>query len=337
MSQRNARFAAFVFVAGLFAAVIQLGLLIPAFTGFLVYAAVMHLSAGMVRDGNITRRAKWIAVAMVAGLVVNIFVLAGLGLHLFLRNGAGVHDLLLKMGDILASASAYLPDWVITALPQQGELLASVGAWFKTHAAEIGTYGLGAVKAVGYLLAGLLLGSLVAIRDATRESPLGPVSSYLLVQVVQLRDAFWQVAMAQLKISAVNTLLTAAYLLVALPLFGINLPLTKTLVAVTFIAGLLPIVGNLISNSTIVVISLSVSFKVALASLVFLVLVHKLEYFVNARIVGTQINARAWEILLAMLVMERLFGPAGVVAAPVFYAWLKSEWRCWDVPRDGTA
>jgi predicted PurR-regulated permease PerM len=34
-----------------------------------------------------------------------------------------------------------------------------------------------------------------------------------------------------------------------------------------------------------------------------------------------------------MLLMERLFGPAGVVAAPVFYAWLKVEWHRWDAIR----
>jgi predicted PurR-regulated permease PerM len=41
--------------------------------------------------------------------------------------------------------------------------------------------------------------------------------------------------------------------------------------------------------------------------------------------VGTKINARAWELLSAMLVMEALFGIAGVIAAPVFYAYIKSE------------
>jgi predicted PurR-regulated permease PerM len=57
---------------------------------------------------------------------------------------------------------------------------------------------------------------------------------------------------------------------------------------------------------------------------------HKLEYFVNARFIGQQINAKPHEILVTMLLMERLLGPAGVVAAPVFYAWLKSEWHRWD-------
>ncbi|MCK9537497.1 MAG: hypothetical protein M0Q70_00005, partial [Dokdonella sp.] len=58
---------------------------------------------------------------------------------------------------------------------------------------------------------------------------------------------------------------------------------------------------------------------------VFLILIHKLEYFLNARIVGGQIRARAWELLVAMLFMEAAFGMAGVVAAPIYYAWLKRE------------
>jgi predicted PurR-regulated permease PerM len=62
-----------------------------------------------------------------------------------------------------------------------------------------------------------------------------------------------------------------------------------------------------------------------MGALAFLVIIHKLEYFINARIVGSQIQASAWELLLAMLVMEATFGLPGVIAAPVFYAYLKSE------------
>ena len=53
--------------------------------------------------------------------------------------------------------------------------------------------------------------------------------------------------------------------------------------------------------------------------------IHKLEYFMNARIVGTEIRARAWELLLAMLVMEAAFGIPGLIAAPIYYAYLKDE------------
>ena len=43
---------------------------------------------------------------------------------------------------------------------------------------------------------------------------------------------------------------------------------------------------------------------VALAALASLSLIHKLEYFLNARIVGKRIQAPAWELLIAMLAPE---------------------------------
>ena len=64
---------------------------------------------------------------------------------------------------------------------------------------------------------------------------------------------------------------------------------------------------------------------VALASLAFLVVIHKLEYFLNARIIGSHIQSRVWELLLAMLLMEAAFGLPGLVAAPIYYAYLKRE------------
>jgi predicted PurR-regulated permease PerM len=127
------------------------------------------------------------------------------------------------------------------------------------------------------------------------------------------------------KISALNTIFTGIFLVGLLPAFGVHLPLTKTLVAITFFVGLLPVIGNLISNTLIFIVGLSLSIYVAIAALVFLVVIHKVEYFLNARIVGTRIQARAWELLLAMLVLEVAFGMAGLIAAPVYYAYIKKE------------
>src|SRR5262249_7815647 len=114
-------------------------------------------------------------------------------------------------------------------------------------------------------------------------------------------------------------------LAVVFPLFGLNLPLTKTLIAITFIVGLLPVVGNLISNTAITVVALSISLYTALAALLFLVVIHKLEYFLNARIVGERIHARGWELLRAMIVLEVAFGIGGLIAAPIYYAYIKNE------------
>ena len=104
-----------------------------------------------------------------------------------------------------------------------------------------------------------------------------------------------------------------------------HVPLAKTVLVITFLVGLLPVVGNLISNTIIVILSLSVSLPVAIASLIFLVVIHKFEYFLNAHMIGTQVHAHAWELLLAMLVMEAAFGIPGLIAAPIYYAYVKDE------------
>lgn len=330
LSIRNQRFAAFFAVAAIFLGGVHLGLLIPVYAGLLVYAAVHHLGDRLQRRGQAGANARKQAVAIIASVVIGLMVLLGVGIKLLLHSGAGLHDLLLKMSDILATSNTWLPSWATNSMPQQDALLGEVVGWLKAHAGEIGGYSLALLKGLGYALIGTLLGLLVAISSDERHSAPGPLSQRLILQIGELREAFWRVAAAQIRISAVNTTLTLIYLLIVLPIFGVHLPFAKTLVGLTFIAGMLPIVGNLVSNTAITVISLSVSLHVAAASLAFLILVHKLEYFINARIIGSQINARAWEMLLAMLLMERLFGPAGVVAAPVFYTWLKAEWQLWD-------
>ena len=67
---------------------------------------------------------------------------------------------------------------------------------------------------------------------------------------------------------------------------GVHLPLTKSMIAITFLVGLIPVVGNIVSNTVIVIVGLSHSLHIAVASLVFMVVIHKLEYFLNARIIG---------------------------------------------------
>jgi predicted PurR-regulated permease PerM len=114
-------------------------------------------------------------------------------------------------------------------------------------------------------------------------------------------------------------------------MMGVHLPLIKTMIAITFVVGLIPVIGNLISNTMIVIVSLSQSLLVAAGSLLYLIVIHKLEYFLNARIVGSQIRANAWELLIAMLCMEAAFGLTGIVAAPIYYAYIKSELRARDL------
>ena len=88
---------------------------------------------------------------------------------------------------------------------------------------------------------------------------------------------------------------------------------------------MMPIIGNLLSNSMLVVITLPFGLPAAAASLVFLIVLHKVEYFLNAKIIGSEIKSNAWELLIAALVMESIFGLPGVVLAPILYAYIKKE------------
>ena len=119
----------------------------------------------------------------------------------------------------------------------------------------------------------------------------GRLSVLLAEKVGRLADAFSRIATAQIKISAMNTLLTAIYLFGILPLFSRRLPFSTTIVLVTFVCGLIPVLGNLVSNTVIVILSMGVSFPTAIASLIFLILIHKLEYIVNSRIVAFNCSA----------------------------------------------
>src|SRR6476620_5953730 len=108
--------------------------------------------------------------------------------------------------------------------------------------------------------------------------------------------SFATVMGAQITISLINTILTAIFLL------AVRLPHAPLLIAVTFVCGLVPIVGNLVSNTIIVFVSLTVSLKLAIGALVFLVLIHKLEYFLNSKIIGERIRNPIWLTLVALII-----------------------------------
>jgi len=126
-----------------------------------------------------------------------------------------------------------------------------------------------------------------------------------------------RVVIAQMRIALFNTTMTALYLFVLLPMFHVQLPFRGLLCMFTLLTGVLPVLGNLMANTVLSLISFAVSPWVAVGSLVFLILIHKLEYVINARTVGSKIHMHSWEILAAMLTGESLFGVPGLVTAPL--------------------
>src|SRR2546425_2215531 len=138
--------------------------------------------------------------------------------------------------------------------------------------------------------------------------------------------SFATVMGAQLTISLINTTLTAIFLL------AVHMPHATLLIAVTFLCGLVPIVGNLVSNTIIVFVGLTVSLKLAISALVFLVVIHKLEYLLNSKIIGDRIRNPVWLTLIALILGERLMGIPGLILAPVVLNYLRVEMLTVEVP-----
>jgi predicted PurR-regulated permease PerM len=138
--------------------------------------------------------------------------------------------------------------------------------------------------------------------------------------------SFVRVMGAQIAISTINTGLTSIFVTY------IGLPYAGLVIAVTFFCGLLPIIGNLISNTAIVSIAFTISPKFGVSALVFLVVLHKLEYFLNSKIIGGRIHNPMWLTLLALIVAERVMGIPGMILAPVILDYLKTETSRLKVP-----
>ncbi|MFY9329353.1 MAG: AI-2E family transporter [Georgfuchsia sp.] len=307
---------------------VKLHLLPALISGLLVYELVHLLAPKLVHVAS-GPRAKQVALVLLSVVIIGALIAAGLLLAAMFRgDGGGFAALGGKLADIIERARAELPPWAVQSLPGNADdIRSAIVDWLRTHLGELQLAGIEAVRSLAHILIGLVVGAILALRTELHPQRMGPLAEALVERARRLADSFRQIVFAQLRISALNTTFTSIYLVVVLPTFGVELPLVKTMIIVTFLAGLLPVIGNLISNTLIVIVSLAHSHNVAIASLVYLVIIHKLEYFLNARIVGGRISAQAWELLIAMLAMEAAFGMAGLVAAPIYYAYLKNELR----------
>jgi predicted PurR-regulated permease PerM len=307
--------------------VIYVNLLTSLLPGLLIFEIVQLVGIRHRSFGVTYKAGKVIAVSLVA-TVVTVLLLAAIGSLAALATSKSDSFVILlqKMADIIDAARIHFPDWAQQYLPNNVEdLKATAAAWLRLHAGDLRQIGENFGRIFVHIMVGMIIGGMIAITTSDDQVKLGPLTRAMQDRIRFLARAFRRVVFAQVRISAFNTVLTAIYLWVLLPLMGIELPLAKTMIAMTFVVGLIPVLGNLISNSVIIVVSLSSSLYAAIGSLLFLVFIHKLEYFINARIIGSQIRARAWELLLAMLVMEAAFGIAGVIAAPIVYAYIKDE------------
>lgn len=328
MSLNQIRWLSLVVVLGGLLLLLPLHLLGCFIAGFVVYELVNALTPHFQKiiSGD---RARWLVVALISTVVVSGLITAVTGIISFLmddvQNSAVFNA---RVASLLEDAQSRLSPVMSHYLPTNiEELQRQFLKWLREHIVMLQNIGKNAAHTFITMLIGMVLGAIVSLQRDDSAQPYPPLKAELLQRMQLLASAFRNIVFAQFKISLINTVLSTAFLFGVLPLFGIHLPLAKTLVVATFVFGLIPVIGNLLSNTLIFIVGLSLSLWVALLVLSYLIIIHKVEYFLNARIVGTRINARSWEILLAMLVFESAFGLPGVIAAPIYYAYLKNELR----------
>ena len=140
-------------------------------------------------------------------------------------------------------------------------------------------------------------------------------------RVLLFMRSFERVVCAQVGISTLNTALTALFLHV------MGFPFRSFLTLTTLVCGMIPVVGNIISNIFITAAGLTVSTHMAMFGLVYLIVIHKLEYILNSRIIGGSIDTPMWMTLMGLVVGEALMGVPGVLLAPALLHYAREELR----------
>ena len=311
-------------------AVLALHLTVALVAGMLVYVGGRRLTEWLQRRTHLRHPAVW-SVAILIALIAGVVSVVVEGTTEAGDTGSGYQGLVEQMAAALDQLRTTLPAWLAAHVPVSLDAMRTAAVtWLRDHAVQVRLWGQHTLLGATYVLAGAVIGALALVQTQPSKASDTPPTSFasaLMERFALFEQSFGAVVFAQLRIATVNTVLTGIYLLAVLPALGASLPLAFTLVALTFVASLIPVVGNLVSNTVIVVVSLTQGLWITALSLGFLVAIHKLEYLLNAQIVGSRIRAKAFELLAIMLPFEAMFGLAGLVMAPIVYAYAKAELR----------
>jgi predicted PurR-regulated permease PerM len=202
-------------------------------------------------------------------------------------------------------------------LTEVKEKISNVGRYAWVAAFEIASLIIGLVVA-----ASLFWNARWDVEDdpqTSRDSVYAAVVRELALRFQTFYASFSRVIGAQVIISAINTGLTSIFLL------WNQFQYVMVIIVLTFLCGLLPIIGNILSNTLIVGVAFTISPRMAFISLIYLVVIHKLEYFLNSKIIGGRIKNPMWLTLLAIVLGERLMGIPGMILAPVVLHYIKAE------------
>ncbi len=302
------------------------------FAGLLVLMGFLHLATPfltilfgylVLEKLQVVTRNKWWAVV----LMVLLMTLVSWGSIFFSR------QMFTAMPELLAKAIPAMIDYLDNhgvTLPfedPQG-LKTMIVESFQHQWGNLGKLAGNLVHQVVFVIIGLVIAVGLFLNkelDFERHTHLTANNYYSLTlsAIAQRFHSFYlsfeRVMGAQVTISILNTGFTSVFITSS------HLPYPVMLIGITFLCGLFPIIGNLISNTVIIGVAFLVSPKTALAALAFLVIIHKLEYFLNSKIIGDRIKNPVWLTLLGLLIGERILGIPGMILAPVILNFIKVE------------
>jgi predicted PurR-regulated permease PerM len=316
---RTERFS-FVFITATFVAVAALHLGGPMIVLLFAYLALTKLNL-------LPHRGKWLAVFL-------FFLLLSFAIYwlVFFINQAvkALPEVANRaVPEIIGWAKHYQVELPFTDYDSLKDTIMDTIKGPVTYLAEFARAARGAAKQALFMIAGivvavsLFLNTRFQIRRASEAVPAPNLYTQCAEAIFRrfsvLFQSFTTVMGAQVVISAINTLLTAIFAL------SVQLPYPLVVVGVTFLCGMIPVIGNLVSNTIIVLIGFTVSPRMALFALIFLVVIHKLEYFLNSKIIGYRIRNPLWLTLLALVIGETLMGLPGLILAPVVLNYIRLE------------
>ena len=302
--------------------------LIPMVISGIIFFAITKSLYNSLSKKTSTKFSKTITLLVVILIIASIFAILSVSIYYAIQLGK-LSRLEMEVIKILEELRTYLPSWLLSYIPRNLlELKNHLLNIAKESGSEIFLATSVSAKVLLNIIIGMILGAVISfsfIQVDIDTLNWSEFSRQLFNRISIFFKVVTEVLFAQVKISLFNTIFTAIYFFIILRLFDIDMPYAKSLILLSFLFGLIPVLGNLIINFLVVALSITVSFKLAIFSLLFLVLIHKLEYYINAKIVGSRLHISIWELLISMVVMEAIFGMVGVVLAPAIYGYIKEE------------
>lgn len=218
--------------------------------------------------------------------------------------------------------------WGVTEYVNEEEVrgaIVSGTAWVVRNSyVELSSFSRGFVYFLFAFFANMLLYHNTAKLDAVFDRKPGTMMSFFYRFTMSRLRIFYfyfkRVMVGQAMISAVNTAIST------IVIFSLGMPKPFLLIPIVFFCGLFPIVGNLASNTILTTVALvSISPLAALVCLGLLIGIHKLEYFLNSKIIGEIVDLPMFLTLTALVVCEVLLGIVGLILAIPLVLYIRHE------------